>query len=269
VRALRSVVTVPRRLAVEGALSEEGWRILRTHRAKGRLTVIALAATTMVLAPLALLHSGAAPAAATDTVADGGRAPTSSASLGATQLVASDVPVAPATPAQLARHRAAVRHNEALWDAQQARHAVLVRHASAVRHNDQLIQAAMASRSALVRHRAAVLHNDALWRAAHARHLAALRRAARGSRPIAVTQQGRSATGIATWYAWHPGQCASPFLPHGTLLTVTDLATHKTIQCLVTDTEAHNPGRVVDLSQYCFEELGSLSQGVILVRITW
>ena len=53
------------------------------------------------------------------------------------------------------------------------------------------------------------------------------------------------------------------------MLTVTDLATHKTIHCLVTDTEAHNPGRVVDLSQYCFEQLGALSQGVILVRISW
>jgi rare lipoprotein A (peptidoglycan hydrolase) len=50
---------------------------------------------------------------------------------------------------------------------------------------------------------------------------------------------------------------------------VTDLATHKTIQCLVTDTEAHNPGRVVDLSNYCFEELAPLSQGVIMVRISW
>ena len=50
---------------------------------------------------------------------------------------------------------------------------------------------------------------------------------------------------------------------------MTDLATHKTIQCLVTDTEAHNPGRVVDLSESCFEELASPSQGVIQVRITW
>jgi rare lipoprotein A (peptidoglycan hydrolase) len=118
------------------------------------------------------------------------------------------------------------------------------------------------SRATLIHHDAAVAHNEAVRAAATARHRALVQAAARR-----IGDQ--AAVGVATWYGWHPGQCASPFLPHGTLLTVTDLATHKTIQCLVTDTEAHNPGRVVDLSEYCFEELAPLSQGVILVRITW
>lgn len=234
---------------------------LRATRAKGRLLVAALAAVTMLAAPLALLHSGAATAAATGTPADGGRTATTSPRtvLGPTQLVSSDAPDRPTTPAEAARHRSAVRHNLELLGA--ARYRAELRHASALRRGAHR-RAADASyeRWAAERHAAAVRHHEALRAAAH-------RRAAHRVRVRPRT--GHSATGIATWYAWHPGQCASPFLPHGTLITVTDLATHKTIQCLVTDTEAHNPGRVVDLSETCFEELASLSQGVIQVRITW
>jgi len=231
---------------------------LRATRAKGRLVVAALAAVTMLAAPLALLNSGAATAAAT------GRPPVSrpatAATLGPTQLVSSNAPVVPPTAAQLARHRSAVRHNLQVLGA--ARHRAALRHAAAVRRAARA--AAAAGRTEHWRqahHAASVRHNEALRAAA--RHRAAVARAARHR--VAM----HSATGVATWYAWHPGQCASPFLPHGTLITVTDLATHKTIQCLVTDTEAHNPGRVVDLSASCFEELASLSQGVIQVRITW
>jgi rare lipoprotein A (peptidoglycan hydrolase) len=231
--------------------------VLRTHRAKGRLVVVALAAATMLAAPLALLHSGAATAAATEHVAlSGPRTTTSStASIGDTVPLAHVVKARPATPAQRARHQAALRHAQAVW------HNELI-HAAHVHHANE-VRAAEAHFASEVAHASEIRRQLATPRAA----------SVRGTRPAhhAVTEgsSGRSRVGIATWYAWHPGQCASPFLPHGTLLTVTDLATHKTIQCLVTDTEAHNPGRVVDLSQYCFEELGALSQGVILVRITW
>jgi rare lipoprotein A (peptidoglycan hydrolase) len=216
------------------------------------VAVVALAAGVMVLAPLALLHSGAAPAAATGTVADGGRtasAPAAS-SLGDVVPLARDVRALPTTHAQAVRHAQAVHHARMV-------HAAEVRHAAAVQLAEQLRAHSLAVRAALLRHAAAV-------RQAEARHRAALARAAHRRAALA-----HSTVGVATWYAWHPGQCASPFLPHGTLVTVTDLATHKTIQCLVTDTEAHNPGRVVDLSQYCFEELAALSQGVIEVRISW
>lgn len=237
---------------------------LRATRAKGRLVVAALAAVTMLAAPLALLHSGAATAAVTGTTADAGRPTTTSpgtATLGPTQLVSSDAPAVPATPAELAAHRSAVRHNLQLLGADRRR--AEQRHAAVVRRAAWMAGAAgRASAWRLAHHAAAVRHNEALRRAD--RHRAAVLTAA-ARRHLAA----HSATGIATWYAWHPGQCASPFLPHGTLLTVTDLATHKTIQCLVTDTEAHNPGRVVDLSETCFEELASPSQGVIQVRITW
>lgn len=235
---------------------------LRATRAKGRLVVAALAAVTMLAAPLALLHSGAASTAATGTPAEAGRSATPSlaATLGPTQLVSSDAPSKTPTPAELAKHHSAVRHNDQLVAAAHRRAAR--RQAVEDHHADTVAAASAVERRRLAHHAAAVHRNEALQDAAA--HRAAVRAAAAARRLRAHTR-----VGIATWYAWYPGQCASPFLPHGTLLTVTDLATHKTIQCLVTDTEAHNPGRVVDLSASCFEELGVLSQGVILVRITW
>lgn len=74
--------------------------------------------------------------------------------------------------------------------------------------------------------------------------------------------------GDATWYDWYPGQCAVHYLPKGTRIWVTDLATGKTISCLVTDYEADG-ARAVDLSETCFEELAPLAQGVIEVRVRW
>lgn len=208
---------------------------LRTVRAKRRLLVVALAVAAMLGAPFVLLHGGAQKVAAAPPAA---RHRPTATSLGRTQLIASARPSGPSA-AVLARHRSAVRHNEAVRRARARWHAMRV-------------------------HEAAVLAAGSSGAHLGATH----RRAPAGSSPT-VTLHGHSAVGIATWYAWNVGQCASPFLPHGTLLTVTDLTTGKTIQCLVTDTEAHNPGRVVDLSNWCFEELAPLSQGVIEVRITW
>jgi rare lipoprotein A len=79
-----------------------------------------------------------------------------------------------------------------------------------------------------------------------------------------------TATGIATWYSEAPpGRCASPWLPKGVTLTITDVATGVTITCLVDDREADNPGRVVDLSPSGFEAMAPLSQGVVRVTISW
>jgi hypothetical protein len=79
-----------------------------------------------------------------------------------------------------------------------------------------------------------------------------------------------SATGLATWYAQAPpGKCASPSLPFGTVLTVTDVANGATITCVVDDREAAGPPHVVDLSPSGFEGMAPLSQGVIQVHISW
>jgi rare lipoprotein A len=83
-------------------------------------------------------------------------------------------------------------------------------------------------------------------------------------------QAANTATGGATWYAESPdGMCASPWLPFGTTVTVTNEATGASITCVVDDREADNPGRVVDLSPDGFSALAPLSQGVIEVTISW
>ncbi len=75
--------------------------------------------------------------------------------------------------------------------------------------------------------------------------------------------------GIATWYNWHPGQCATSYLPHGTRIWITDLDTGRVISCVVTDTQAYDPNRVVDLSETQFAQLAPLSKGIIRVKVTW
>ena len=75
--------------------------------------------------------------------------------------------------------------------------------------------------------------------------------------------------GIATWYSYIPGQCATWYLPLGTRLVVRDLATGRAIVCLVTDHEASKGDHVVDLSETQFAELEPLWRGVIHVKVSW
>ena len=79
----------------------------------------------------------------------------------------------------------------------------------------------------------------------------------------------RTRIGVATWYAYIPGQCATWYLPRGTRITVEDLATGRTISCLVTDRQDYSPGRVVDLSSVQFAELTPLWRGVVRVKVSW
>ncbi len=75
--------------------------------------------------------------------------------------------------------------------------------------------------------------------------------------------------GIATWYNYVPGRCATWYLPKGTRLTVRDLTTGKAITCVITDRENEGDDHVVDLSETQFSELAPLSQGVIRVKVSW
>ncbi len=91
-------------------------------------------------------------------------------------------------------------------------------------------------------------------------------------KPVPVPAPGpiqSTTAGLASWYGSPAGTCASPSLAFGTVLTVTDVSTGASTRCTVDDREAHNPGRVVDLSPATFSELASLSVGVIEVRISW
>jgi rare lipoprotein A (peptidoglycan hydrolase) len=75
--------------------------------------------------------------------------------------------------------------------------------------------------------------------------------------------------GIATWYNFVPGRCATWYLPLGTRVTVRDLATGKSIVCRATDREGTHGDRVVDLSETQFAELMPLWRGVIRVKVSW
>jgi rare lipoprotein A (peptidoglycan hydrolase) len=76
--------------------------------------------------------------------------------------------------------------------------------------------------------------------------------------------------GQATWYSEAPaGYCASPTLPHGTVLTVVNNATGASTVCTVDDHEAAGYPRVVDLSPEGFAQIADPSQGVVEVTISW
>ena len=90
--------------------------------------------------------------------------------------------------------------------------------------------------------------------------------------PAPVTTTTRpmsSASGLATWYAWRTGQCASPWLPMGTSVIVRNVATGATASCVVTDREAANPGRIIDLDTSVFSAIAPLSAGAVSVTVSW
>jgi uncharacterized protein YabE (DUF348 family) len=87
----------------------------------------------------------------------------------------------------------------------------------------------------------------------------------------AVSVVHGSETGEASWYGFAPGSgftAAHPWLPLGTVVTVTYLASGKSIEVVINDRGPFG-GRVIDLSDEAFEALAPLSQGVMDVRLTW
>jgi hypothetical protein len=81
---------------------------------------------------------------------------------------------------------------------------------------------------------------------------------------------GNSLRGQATWYSEAPpGYCASPTLPFGTVLTVTNDNTGASTTCTVDDREAAGYPRVVDMSYSGFSQIADPSQGVVDVTISW
>ncbi len=75
--------------------------------------------------------------------------------------------------------------------------------------------------------------------------------------------------GVATWYSYVPGHCATWYLPFGTRIRVLDLKTGHSVTCIVTDREAAHGNRVVDLSETEFAKLAPLHVGVIAVKVSW
>ena len=74
--------------------------------------------------------------------------------------------------------------------------------------------------------------------------------------------------GQVTYYAHPAGTCASPFLPFGTVVRVTNPVNGLSTTCLVNDREA-DTSRSIDLATATFALLAPLSQGVIDARLSW
>ena len=78
--------------------------------------------------------------------------------------------------------------------------------------------------------------------------------------------------GDATWYD-APGSAltaASPWLPYGTRVKVTDLANDRSVTVVIDDRGPFgNAARIIDLSPEAFSALAPLGAGVLQVRISW
>ena len=80
-----------------------------------------------------------------------------------------------------------------------------------------------------------------------------------------------SQSGEASWYSFAPGgglTAAHPWLPFGTVVTVTNLANGKTVQVVINDRGPFG-GRIIDLSDEAFARTAPLSQGVCQVHLSW
>ncbi len=77
--------------------------------------------------------------------------------------------------------------------------------------------------------------------------------------------------GEASWYSFAPGSgltAAHPWLPFGTVVTVTNLTNGKSVQVVINDRGPFG-GRIIDLSDEAFAWIAPLGQGVCQVRLSW
>lgn len=79
------------------------------------------------------------------------------------------------------------------------------------------------------------------------------------------------AIGEASWYTMCTGMtAASPWLPYGTVVTITNLADGRSIRVVIDD---HGPwgvqGRILDICEPAFQRIAPLAQGVAEVRVGW
>ena len=86
--------------------------------------------------------------------------------------------------------------------------------------------------------------------------------------PVASPFPGSVHYGQVTWYAHPAGSCASPYLPFGTVVRVTNPANGASVSCVVDDREA-DTYRSIDLATDTFAAIAPLSQGVIDAQLSW
>jgi hypothetical protein len=85
--------------------------------------------------------------------------------------------------------------------------------------------------------------------------------------PAAVGTSGET-MGQVTYYDHPAGTCASPWLPFGTVVEITNPANGLSVSCVVNDREA-DTSRSIDLATATFAEIAPLSQGVIDAELSW
>ncbi len=87
---------------------------------------------------------------------------------------------------------------------------------------------------------------------------------------VAAPPPAHSEVGEATWYsAASAGMCASPSLPFGTVLTVTNDATGASTTCTVDDREERGTRASWTCRRKGFAQIADLSEGVVEVTISW
>jgi len=86
--------------------------------------------------------------------------------------------------------------------------------------------------------------------------------------PARVAVSSVQNRGDVTYYDHPAGRCASPWLPFGTVVTVTNPANGATVSCVVDDREA-DTDRSIDLATSTFALIAPLSQGVVHAILHW
>jgi len=91
-----------------------------------------------------------------------------------------------------------------------------------------------------------------------------------GSGQPNFVSHGGSQSGAASWYSTAGLSSASPTLPFGTVVKVTDVANGHSINVVIRDRgPSAGGGRVIDLSPTAFSRLAPLGSGVITVKLQW
>lgn len=79
-----------------------------------------------------------------------------------------------------------------------------------------------------------------------------------------------SQAGMASWYGIGGLSAASPSLPFGTVVRVTNSATGRSVNVVIRDRGPYaGADRVIDLSPTAFAQIGALGSGIISVSLRW
>ena len=88
------------------------------------------------------------------------------------------------------------------------------------------------------------------------------------TRPAPMAASSVHSRGDVTYYDHPAGRCASPWLPFGTVVSITNPANGASVTCVVDDREA-DTARSIDLATASFAEIAPLSQGVVYAILHW